>query len=139
MRRLLWAPIALVIFCGQVLAQNSAPTDQQTIGLLVQQVKDLQQETIELRQRVKVLETERGSTPSTQTALTPDPPQPTQATSSEASPQDTSSLHEFRGFDSAASERPITRFLTSASRNWELTGSLPGLQGTSLPVTSICS
>jgi len=97
MSRLLWAPIALVIFCGPVLAQNSAPTDQQTIGLLVQQVRDLQQEMIELRQRVKVLETEKGSTPSTQTALTPDPPQPTPATPTEPSPQDTSSLHEFRG------------------------------------------
>jgi len=97
MQRVPWAMIVIVILSCQVLAQNSVPTDQQTIGLLVQQVKDLQQETIELRQRVKVLETERGSTPSTQTALTPDPPQPTQATSTEPSPQDTSSLHEFRG------------------------------------------
>jgi hypothetical protein len=89
--------IAMVILGGQVLAQNSAPTDQQTIALLVQQVTDLQRETIELRQRVKALETEKGSIPSTQTALTPDPPQPTPATATEPPPQDASSVHEFRG------------------------------------------
>jgi hypothetical protein len=89
--------IAIVILSSQVLSQISAPTDQQRIALLVQEVEALQQETIALRQRVKALETEKGSTPSTQAALIPDPPQPTPATSTEPSAQDTSSLHEFRG------------------------------------------
>lgn len=97
MRPLTWALIAIVILSGEVLAQDSAPTDQQTIGILVQQVKDLQQETIDLRQRVKVLEMENASPPSPPAASTPDPPQAVPAPAIDPPPQDTISLHELRG------------------------------------------
>jgi hypothetical protein len=121
--------IVILILSGQVLAQNSAPTDQQTIALLVQQVKDLQRETIELRQRVKVLESEKDSAPSTQTALTPDPPQPTRATSTQPSPQDTSSLHEFRGIQWRGFGEADYKVLNQRRPELGTNGFVPGSSG----------
>lgn len=129
MRRVPWAMIAIVILSGQVLAQNSTPTDQQTIGLLVQQVKDLQRETIELRQRVKVLETEKGSTASTQTALTPDPPQPAPATSTQPSPQDTPSLHAFQGIRFRGFGEADYKVLNQRKAELGTSGFVPGSAG----------
>src|ERR1700686_1190569 len=98
MLRVPWATIAIVTLSSQVWAQATTPTDSQAIAALVQQVKDLQQETVELRQRVKTLETEKASTPSTQNASALDAPPPTPASiSTEPSSEAASALHEFRG------------------------------------------
>src|ERR1700732_4583703 len=65
--------LLLAIFlseCGW--AQNTDGSDQQTIPLLVQQIKELQEQTAELQEKVKALETEKG-----QVAPSPDVAVPT--------------------------------------------------------------
>jgi hypothetical protein len=44
-------------------AQSASPNDQETISLLVRQVKELQNETLELREKVNALQAERVSAP----------------------------------------------------------------------------
>jgi hypothetical protein len=99
MLRVRWATIAILILSRQLSAQTPSSNDAQTIEVLVQQVKALQQETIELRQRVNALETEKASTPSPQAVSTTEPPAPEPAStpSLAASPQDSFPLHELRG------------------------------------------
>lgn len=100
MLRVPMATIAILVLGIQLPAQNSTATDSETMSQLMQQVKDLQQQTIELQQKVKALEAERDSTPSraAATAMTPEPPQPTlESTSTPPSPEEAPSLHEFRG------------------------------------------
>lgn len=59
----LWSTVFALLFCGTSWGQASPPTDQPTIELLVQQVRALQQETGELREKVKMLEADRTSAP----------------------------------------------------------------------------
>ncbi|MGA9979562.1 MAG: hypothetical protein WBQ08_13140 [Candidatus Sulfotelmatobacter sp.] len=48
--------VAFLLLSSFLWAQNPAPSDAETIALLAQQVKALQKETMELRERVKTLE-----------------------------------------------------------------------------------
>jgi hypothetical protein len=91
-----------LLLCGTLWGQTSPPSDQAKIELLVQQVKALQQETGELRERVKTLEADRPGTPSDAPALavTPVPQQP-QTTISPAVPDPSIGrievMHELHG------------------------------------------
>jgi hypothetical protein len=84
---------------NQLHAQNSTPIDPETISILVQQVKDLQQQTVELQQKVKALEAEKGSAslPSAGDASTPEPTGATPAVAARVPSLDDTSLHEFQG------------------------------------------
>jgi hypothetical protein len=55
---------AFLLSCGSLRGQESPSGDQAAIVLLAQQVKALQQETAELREKVKILEADRASVPS---------------------------------------------------------------------------
>ena len=94
------ATIAILVLGSQLQAQNPAPPSSETMSLLLQQVKDLQQQTIELQQKVRALEAERASAPPnpTATAVTAEQHQPTsEPASTPPSPEETPSLHELRG------------------------------------------
>jgi hypothetical protein len=54
--RIFSAALALVAWPPMVFAQTAAPTQQETISLLVQQVQQLQQQDHDLQERIKVLE-----------------------------------------------------------------------------------
>ena len=100
MLRVPMATIAILILGSQLQAQNSAPTGSETMTLLVQQVKDLQQQTIELQQKVKALEAEKASARSgaAATAMTTEQdPQAPASTSARPAPEEAPSLHELRG------------------------------------------
>jgi len=94
------ATIAILVLGSQLQSQKAVPTDPETLSHLVQQVKDLQQETIQLQQKVKLLEAVRDSAPSTATATAspPESPQPAAVSTSGAlSAEEAPSLHELRG------------------------------------------
>jgi hypothetical protein len=130
MRRVPWATMVTVMLSSPVWAQSTTPTDPQTIAALVQQVKELQQETIELRQRVKTLETEKPNTPSTQTASAPDPPQPTPAaTSTEPSSEVANTLHEFRGIQWRGFGEADYKVLDQRKPELGTSGFVPGSAG----------
>ena len=65
-----------LLFCGSLWGQEAPPSDRAMIDLLAQQVKALQQETGELREKVKTLEADRSTVVSTSPVATPVPPQP---------------------------------------------------------------
>jgi hypothetical protein len=104
------AVVAFLLLNSFLWAQNSAPSDAETIALLAQQVKALQKETMELRERVKTLE---AAGVKAQTAPPPDtataapgaqPPQPVpEPAATEASPSPSAEVHDlhnlqWRGF-----------------------------------------
>jgi hypothetical protein len=81
MLRIPLTAVAVLLLGSQLQAQNSVPDDPQALSFLVQQVRDLQRETIELRKQVKSLQEERASAPPivAQTTLTPELSQPIQS------------------------------------------------------------
>jgi hypothetical protein len=92
-----------LLFLGKALqAQNSTPGDSEAISLLMEQVNALQQQTIELRDRVKTLEAQRATTELAPPATVPpgtEPLGPSAAdTSIEASTSLNAVLHEVHGF-----------------------------------------
>lgn len=96
--------LALLLTSGVLFAQNPAPSDQETVALLVQQVKALQQETAELREKVKVLEagrTDAAAPPVDSNASPAKPLQESAQVPQEASSDDTrgldARLHDVRG------------------------------------------
>jgi hypothetical protein len=102
--------VALLLLSSFLWAQNSAPSDAETIALLAQQVKALQKETMELRERVKTLEAggvklPAATPPEAATARpTPQPPQPVpEPAATEASRSPIAEVHDvhrlqWRGF-----------------------------------------
>ena len=91
MSRIMTTVITSLLFTGMSLAQNTSASDQETIRLLVQQVK-------ELREKVKALEAKHSDSEAT-------PPQPTtfqqdvaeQAAEPNQSPTAPPALHESHG------------------------------------------
>jgi len=57
-------PIVLIL-CRAVLAQSTAPNDQQTVSLLMQQIKELQQHDLAMEERIRILEAEKKASPET--------------------------------------------------------------------------
>lgn len=96
MLRVSTATIAILLLGSQLHAQTVTATDQETISSLIQQVKDLQRQTLELQQQVKILQGEKVAVnpPAAQAPLAPEPPQPV---ASQPLPQESDSLHEFQG------------------------------------------
>jgi hypothetical protein len=104
--------VAFLLLSSFVWAQNPAPSDAETIALLAQQVKALQKETMELRERVKTLEAGGSKVqpipPDTAAAApAPQPSQPvSEPVATEASPSPTVDMHDthsmqWRGFGEA--------------------------------------
>ena len=91
--------LAILLGCGSLWGQSSPPSDQAAIDLLVQQVKALQQETSELREKVKALEADRANSTSAPTGSSipplPDPTAP-EAAAADA-PSMPTVLHEVHG------------------------------------------
>ena len=91
MSRIMTTVITSLLFTGMSLAQNTSASDQETIRLLVQQVKELQE-------KVKTLEAKQSDSEAT-------PPQPTtfqqdvaeQAAEPNQSPTAPPALHESHG------------------------------------------
>jgi hypothetical protein len=98
MLRVFAATIAILLLGSQLHAQTVTATDQETISSLVQQVKDLQRQTLELQQQVKILQGEKVAvTPLTaQASLKSEPTQPV-AEDPQPSPHESDSLREFQG------------------------------------------
>jgi hypothetical protein len=99
--------VAVVLLVASLCAQDAAPIDQKTLELLVQQVKALQQETSDLREKIRKLEAERVTAPSVGLA-SPAPPaveapaaQPSPATAEvpppQSSPELTGAMHDLHG------------------------------------------
>ncbi|MGA8761796.1 MAG: hypothetical protein WB562_02815, partial [Candidatus Sulfotelmatobacter sp.] len=80
-------------------AQTATPSDQEAIAILVQQVRDLQKETGELREKVKALEGDRVGAPAPAGETAPVASQPPQTSPEPAEPPPglMASLHELRG------------------------------------------
>jgi hypothetical protein len=99
--------VALVLLAASLSAQDAAPGDQKTLELLVQQVKALQQETSDLREKVRELEAERASVPSAlpassvvpvpETPATQPAPAAAEAPSPQSSPELTRAMHDVHG------------------------------------------
>jgi hypothetical protein len=91
---------AFLLFCGSLPGQQSPPSDQAMIAQLAQQVKALQQETADLREKVKTLQADRSSAPSASTeTVTPTVP-PSSVTAEpriDPSPELSAALHEVHG------------------------------------------
>lgn len=127
--------IAILILGSHLRAQNSAPADPETISILVQQVKDLQRQTIELQQKVKLLEAEKATAPSTATfPPTPEPPNtqasPTQASdNAPPSHDDSSSMHEARGIQWRGFGQVDYKALNQRSPELRTYGFVPGSSG----------
>ncbi|MFZ0954977.1 MAG: hypothetical protein WAN60_01440 [Candidatus Sulfotelmatobacter sp.] len=109
MLRLQSSVVAVLLLSSFAWAQNSAPSDAETIALLAQQVKALQKETMELRERVKTLEAgeSKAQTAPPEAAVAAPTPQPSQSVpepaAAEASPRLNAELHDlhriqWRGF-----------------------------------------
>jgi len=98
MIRVSLATIAILVCGSQLQAQNSAAAGSEAMSLLMQQVKDLQQQTIELQQKVKAIEAERArALPiATSAAITTEQPTPA-PTSALPSPEEAPALHELQG------------------------------------------
>ncbi len=87
--------MALLVLCGGACAQTTSPTDQQTISLLVRQIKELQQHDHDMQERIKLLEakqTDAPEKPSSDPVVAPEPEE--QATPIPPPPLD---LHSVRG------------------------------------------
>jgi hypothetical protein len=103
--------VAFLALAASLWAQDSAPSDQKTIALLVQQVKALQQETSDLREKVRKLEGDRApaapagvrteaAAPQSAQVTPPEitTPHPTaEATPPESSPELTAAMHDLHG------------------------------------------
>lgn len=89
---------------GPVLAQDSSPTDKETISQLAQQIQQLQQQDRELRQRIKALEDKQSLTATAaaeESSSSPAPPsgaeQPSEQTSQSSPSVPPRDWHDIRG------------------------------------------
>jgi hypothetical protein len=97
MRRVRNTVAALLWVTALLGAQDAPSSDQKAIALLVEQVRTLQQETSELREKVKILEADRiAVSVSPPETVTPGTPRPA-ASASESFPGLEASLREPRG------------------------------------------
>jgi hypothetical protein len=100
-----FAIFALLSFPASVWAQTATPTDDTSIAQLVQQIKQLQQQDLDLQARIKILEAGQPQTAratEADTALPPAPPQSAEQTppAPEAASRDWKDLRgmQWRGF-----------------------------------------
>ncbi len=105
------AAVVFLVLTASLWAQDSTPSDQRTVALLVEQVKALQQETSDLREKVRRLEADRASAAPAGVATESAAAQPSQvsppdittprttaeATSPESSPELTAAMHDLHG------------------------------------------
>lgn len=99
--------LALLLFSGTTWSQSTSPTDQETISLLVQQIKELQHHDRELEDRIKLLEANQKTTPTAAPSAPPPAPTPSPATSSAAdssaqpetppTPTESAEMHALKG------------------------------------------
>jgi len=101
MLRVSTTAVAFLLLAASLAAQDSAPSDQKTIALLVQQVKALQQETSDLREEMRKLKADRAAAPSavpaTETAAPQQPQATAEASVPESSPELTAAMHDLHG------------------------------------------
>lgn len=101
MLRVSTTAVAFLLLAASLVAQDSAPSDQETIALLVQQVKALQQETSDLREEMRKLKADHAAAPSAIPATETAPPQPTHATTEASAPQSSpelaAAMHDLHG------------------------------------------
>ena len=101
--------LAVLLLGASLCAQDSAPGDQKNLELLVQQVKALQQETSDLREKVRNLEEERAAIPSviptppampvTETPATQPSPATAEVAPQQSSPELTRAMHDVHGIE----------------------------------------
>src|SRR5580692_15417 len=101
--------LAVLLLGASLCAQDSAPGDQKNLELLVQQVKALQQETSDLREKVRNLEEERAVVPSviptpaaapvTETPATQPSPATAEVAPQQSSPELTRAMHDVHGIE----------------------------------------
>ena len=100
-QRLRNTAVAFLLLGGSLCAQSSTPIDPEAIALLAQQVKALQEETSELREKVRALEADRANVASPSLAAEPHVPQAAQPApepaATEASTGLYAALHDLRG------------------------------------------
>jgi hypothetical protein len=92
---------ALLGLSSLSLAQNASSNDQETISLLMQQIKELQQHDRELQKRVELLEAGQKQTEAAGTlSSTPEPPAPPLPQTTLVPPAEMHGLHgiQWRGF-----------------------------------------
>jgi len=101
MLRVSTTAVAFLLLAASLAAQDSAPSDQKTIALLVQQVKALQQETSDLREEMRKLKADRAAAPSavpaTETAAPQQPQATAEASVPESSPEMNAAMHDLHG------------------------------------------
>ncbi len=100
--------VAVLLLAASLCAQDAAPSDQKTLELLVQQVKALQQETSDLREKVRKLEQERATesatvpaapsaAPVTETPAAQTSPATAEAAPPQSSPELATAMHDVHG------------------------------------------
>ncbi|HEY6769398.1 MAG TPA: hypothetical protein VI386_32035 [Candidatus Sulfotelmatobacter sp.] len=93
--------LATLALPGLVLAQSSGPSQQETILLLIQQVRELQQQDRDLQERIKVLESTQKNFPKPETAPAPvattDPSESSPAEQPVSAQAETRGVHDMRG------------------------------------------
>lgn len=107
MLRVLSTAVAVLLLAASLCAQDAAPSDQKTLELLVQQVKALQHETSDLREKVRKLEEERATAlstlpaasavPVTETPAAQPSPATAEATPPQLSPELARAMHDLHG------------------------------------------
>lgn len=105
------AAVVFLVLTASLWAQDSTPSDQRTVALLVEQVKALQQETSDLREKVRRLEADRApsvpagvateSAAAQRSQVSPPEittPHPTaEAVAPQSSPELTAAMHDLHG------------------------------------------
>jgi hypothetical protein len=106
MLRVSSSAVAVLLLAASLCAQDAAPTDQKTLELLVQQVKALQQETSDLREKVRKLEEERAAgsatvpiAPAAETPAVPPPSVTAEAAPPQSSPELIRAIHDVHGIE----------------------------------------
>lgn len=129
------AVVALLLLSSFLWAQNSAPSDAETIALLAQQVKALQKETMELRERVKTLESGgvKVQTAAPEAATAAASPQPSQPVPQPAAPEDsagsTVDLHDWHSVQWRGFGEVDYKVLNQRQPELGTYGFVPGSQG----------
>jgi hypothetical protein len=127
--------VAFLLLSSFLWAQNSAPSDAETIALLVQQVKALQKETMELRERVKTLEAAgvKVQTAPPETAAAAPAPQPSQPVpepaATEASPGSSAEVHDLHSLQWRGFGEVDYKVLNQRQPELGTYGFVPGSQG----------
>jgi hypothetical protein len=70
------ALVAFLLVSPSLWAQNASPSDEATIAQLVEQIKQLQQQDLDLLERIKILEAKQPHTSPVEAATTSPPAQP---------------------------------------------------------------